>query len=161
MYSKAKAIAELRIPEEDKLERARFSQAAYKRYLAWELEVKKPDFSLVRNLYERAVKRCYYDAELWSDYIGFLVRLTRSSDWTKSLLSRSVQLKASKRTQSGAASASVQSEDVVDVCQRAARNVPTSGELAATAIRALVGTPAVVARHSAEADRFTGSIGRQ
>lgn len=74
VYSKAKAIADVREPEEDKLEKSRFSVSAYKRYLGWEQEVKKPDVALVRVLYERAVKRCYYDAELWQDFIAFLVR---------------------------------------------------------------------------------------
>jgi hypothetical protein len=73
VYSKAKAIAELRMPEEDKLERSRFSQVAYKRYLAWEQEVKKPDVALVRTLFERAVKRCYYDTELWHGFIALMV----------------------------------------------------------------------------------------
>lgn len=73
VYSKPKAAAEVRIPEEDKLEKAKFSAPAYKRYLAWEQEVKKPDTALVRVLYERALKRCYYDVELWQDFLAFLV----------------------------------------------------------------------------------------
>lgn len=50
------------------------------------------------------------------------------------------QLNTAKRKQpNGPAPARIEEDHLFDACQRAVRNVPNSGEVAACAIRALVG----------------------
>lgn len=80
IYNKTRKLVDQRERYEDGLASARFSSDAYKTYLAWELEVKRPNFHLVRNLFERALQAHASDVELWQSYSEFLVRLCRALD---------------------------------------------------------------------------------
>lgn len=77
IYNKTRKLVDQRERYEDGLLSAKFSSNAYKTYLAWELEVKRPNFHLVRDLFERALQAHSRDVELWQGYGEFLVRSRR------------------------------------------------------------------------------------
>ena len=74
IYNKTRKLVDQRERYEDGLASANFSSEAYKTYLAWELEVKRPNSYLVRSLFERALQTHSSDVELWQSYGEFLVR---------------------------------------------------------------------------------------
>ena len=75
VYNMTKAIVDLREGKEDHLALSRESLEAFVDYISWEEEVKHPEFCLVRTLYERALQRYSNDAELWQNYIIFVVSI--------------------------------------------------------------------------------------
>lgn len=48
-----------------------FVDWAYLNYARWELEVPKPDLTLVRALFDRAVKDHPMNVEVWDEYLEF------------------------------------------------------------------------------------------
>lgn len=67
---------------------AGYSLEAYQAYIAWELQVKKPDVPLVTQLFERAIRQYYSSPEIWSDYGRFIVRQKPACDGLASQLTR-------------------------------------------------------------------------
>lgn len=73
IYNATKAIADLREVHEDRLSAASRSVESFQAYLAWEQEVPKPNFMLVKVLFERAIATFPFDSGLWQGLISFLV----------------------------------------------------------------------------------------
>ncbi|GAA5883970.1 hypothetical protein JCM6882_002087 [Rhodosporidiobolus microsporus] len=75
IVSPARKKADERFSEEAKLEKAGFTAQAYLEYIAWEREVKRPDITSVKNLFERAVHDHPKEVEVWETWIEFLNKI--------------------------------------------------------------------------------------
>lgn len=73
VYSATKGLVDLREGMEDQVSGSLGSVEKYQAYLAWEQEVSKPDFMLVKVLYQRAIETFPADNSLWLGYLSFLV----------------------------------------------------------------------------------------
>lgn len=73
LYNATKAVVDLREGQEDMLAACQNSVDGFQGYLAWEQEVPKPDFPLVRALFERAIAAHSTEADIWTAYLAFLV----------------------------------------------------------------------------------------
>lgn len=58
--------------------KSKYYDWAYQKYLLWELGVKRPNFNLVKILFERAVHDVPKSVELWDSYLEYMVRPFRS-----------------------------------------------------------------------------------
>lgn len=140
IYSASTNLVSERDQQEDNLKTSGESIEAYKAYLAWEKEVKRPDWALTRTLYERALAKHGEEPSLWQDYIEFTVRTVdfrRTCVATSDSLSNCLQNKNVKAPAARDGLSPPNSEDLVALCNRAVRSVPSSGEVAALCIRTL------------------------
>lgn len=73
LYNATRAIVDIREDQEDRISGTSVSVEGFQSYLAWEQEVTKPDFMLVKVLYQRAINAFPIDAGLWQGFLSFLV----------------------------------------------------------------------------------------
>jgi hypothetical protein len=74
IYALAKAMMDEREIKELELKKGKFYDWAYNNYIRWEMEVKKPNVTLVKMLFERGVHQHRDSVDLWDGYLEFLVR---------------------------------------------------------------------------------------
>lgn len=166
IYAATKATVDAREQQEDRLVGLDYSIDGFRAYLEWEQEVSKPDFLLVKVLYERALSIHSADDSLWKGYVTFLVSRGRQFIDARRLgcLLKAFheQLNASHhpRNFSGAAEAGWPAEPLSEALSRAVRYLPFSGEVVSKCIRGIVSTCRLT-RHVKKADLNLGSNRQQ
>lgn len=134
IYAASKALVDVRELQEDRLASASLSVESYQTYLAWEQEVAKPHFLLVKVLYERALNQFSHDNSLWQAYTTFLVRgctitlLLGNATLCDFLVT---QLTASRRPSSvtGVEDSGWSPDMLLEVYNRAVRWLPFAGQM--------------------------------
>lgn len=115
IYAIAKAMMEEREAKEFELKKGKYYDWAYNNYIRWELEVKKPNVTLVRMLFERGVHEHRDSVDLWDGYLEFLVSLAHAL-----VVNRAEPKSGQNSLPSKTANATV-------IAERAIKNLPSSG----------------------------------
>ena len=148
IYNATKSLVDLREPQEDQLAAAHYSAEAFQAYLAWEQEVTRPNFLLVKILYERALAAHPTNAEFLNSFLAVSVRSLNCykpparRHGNADQLHLALKTSAVKKPQSlsGVTESGWTAERLLELYQRAVRYLPFSGEAISECIRGTVST---------------------